>query len=560
MPYYEPTVSGRFFADFGSDMEMIPALNEIIANSIDSWIEEGCEKSSQRPQLVIDIEVGKKHISITDNAEGMDESRIKELVSLAEREKEESPCADQLMGKFGAGMKAAAASIGSHYEVITKMKKKDVVHACVPLDKMRDDPEKNKPHYQKGFNKKHTKLEEEIDTHNLGKNSSGTTLYITNLKNEDINAASLLIPLGECWRFFIKGKHHKNIKEKFGKWIEINVIDVQQGKTKKVKDQDLGQEGMGMIPFTDVKFSKEITYTDKDIDGNEIEKKTNVEGKIWVNFSGGQEEAGGITTYRRGQCIELREQKKGRQQRTVGQWWSNAKARIEGYVECNDFIVNNRKNGMDYTHEVNKAVADYIKAFIPHTLVTSGQGFKEADILGDKEKLNKWIATKWLPGFGENDITIELPEELKKYLPRSARPGGGTGGGGGSSPSPDPAPEDDGDDEEIFVPIDEKRFVLDNKEYSIEIIEDKCGGKMFDWNPTENRIIVSIDPDFDKEHEKLTKLLKDIVKDRGSSDHKDLSRALIVQSVLQEFLQVEMGSNEAFQYSQQWVQNFYKGI
>ena len=83
---------------------------------------------------------------------------------------------------------------------------------------------------------------------------------------------------------------------------------------------------------------------------------------------------------------------------------------------------------------------------------------------------------------------------------------------------------------------------------------------MFDWNPTENRIIVSIDPDFDTEHEKLTKLLKDIVKDRGSSDHKDLSRALIVQSVLQEFLQVEMGSNEAFQYSQQWVQNFYKGI
>ena len=54
MPTHKPDVGAGFFADFGADdMELYEALNEIIANSIDSWIEEGCKKRSARPNLKI---------------------------------------------------------------------------------------------------------------------------------------------------------------------------------------------------------------------------------------------------------------------------------------------------------------------------------------------------------------------------------------------------------------------------------------------------------------------------------------------------------------------------
>ena len=81
MPTHKPNVGPGFFGDFGADdMELYEALNEIIANSIDSWIEEGCGKRSARPELKIEITTNTNLISVEDNAGGMNEEEVKKIL------------------------------------------------------------------------------------------------------------------------------------------------------------------------------------------------------------------------------------------------------------------------------------------------------------------------------------------------------------------------------------------------------------------------------------------------------------------------------------------------
>ena len=56
MSIVKPEIGPGFFDDLGSeDMSVLKAFNEIIANSIDSWIQKGKTKTS-RGQLSINIE------------------------------------------------------------------------------------------------------------------------------------------------------------------------------------------------------------------------------------------------------------------------------------------------------------------------------------------------------------------------------------------------------------------------------------------------------------------------------------------------------------------------
>ena len=102
MPTHKPNVGPGFFGDFGADdMELYEALNEIIANSIDSWIEEGCGKRSARPELKIEITTNTNLISVEDNAGGMNEEELKAGMGLKDSVKEDRPCHEQMMGMYG---------------------------------------------------------------------------------------------------------------------------------------------------------------------------------------------------------------------------------------------------------------------------------------------------------------------------------------------------------------------------------------------------------------------------------------------------------------------------
>ena len=140
MPSHIPNVGPGFFADFGADdMELYEALNEIIANSIDSWIEEGCGKRSARPELKIEITTNTSFISVEDNAGGMNEEQLKAGMGLRDSVKEDRPCHEQMMGMYGSGLKAAVASLGNHFEMISKRQGEKAYHYVFPLKKMREE-------------------------------------------------------------------------------------------------------------------------------------------------------------------------------------------------------------------------------------------------------------------------------------------------------------------------------------------------------------------------------------------------------------------------------------
>ena len=76
-----------------------------------------------------------KQITIQDNAGGMEPEELKNY-GFCIVQKELSDCADDLMGMYGFGLKAATANLGGHFEVVSKRKNKDLCHVVMPIDKM----------------------------------------------------------------------------------------------------------------------------------------------------------------------------------------------------------------------------------------------------------------------------------------------------------------------------------------------------------------------------------------------------------------------------------------
>ena len=97
------------------------AVNEIIANSIDSWISGG---TKQDLVLRIDLDnkqnnLAKSSIRIVDNALGMEEEELKNLFSFFKSDKANSDFSDEYLGLYGFGFKAATSKIGTKVTVIT---------------------------------------------------------------------------------------------------------------------------------------------------------------------------------------------------------------------------------------------------------------------------------------------------------------------------------------------------------------------------------------------------------------------------------------------------------
>ena len=98
------------------------AVNEIIANSIDSWI----DFNSPRPVLEIDIEVRQTNnlststIVISDNAQGMNFSSLeKAVLGFLDSDKLESKNSSKYLGMFGFGLLGGAFTLGRNLTVVT---------------------------------------------------------------------------------------------------------------------------------------------------------------------------------------------------------------------------------------------------------------------------------------------------------------------------------------------------------------------------------------------------------------------------------------------------------
>ena len=551
MTQFQPQLGNAFYKALGAeDMEPLLAINEIIANSIDSWIEEYCGKKAKRPKLSIDINMSTKQITIQDNAGGMEPEELKNAMGFAKVQKELSDCADDLMGMYGFGLKAATANLGGHFEVVSKRKNKDLCHVVMPIDKMAQEVKAGKSGMlsdieENGYNKK-TKIKDIEKVFKPAKTKSGTFIYISQIKRTSFIPESIRNELCYAWHFFTQDNH-------LGPAVDIKLNGVKIGKP------DWGVEQGGQIPYSSIDFEFPFSWREntKTID-------TKIKFSVWLNFKGGQYQAGGLSLYRKLQMVAYRDQEIG------SRWWSNESAVIEGYLSTNYLTPNQRKDDLDRTtrfyKEFNKALGPIMKGAAK--LVSSSSGYSTLGMAKDDFERDKFLALKWHKYFNEHpllEVSSKFPKELEKFLKDKQNTPGGPEDPGPEEPGgpEDPGPEEPGGPEEpaieIFEPIDENSFNFDGEIYQLLILKDKTDGSSYDWKKTGEQIEIFIDDEADGINKEMGGMLKKMTSDPGAGKWEKLSLNLIKEHVIHQFLLKENIQNaRAFAYAKSWIENIYK--
>ncbi len=548
MTQFQPQLGNAFYKALGAeDMEPLLAINEIIANSIDSWIEEYCGKKAKRPKLSIDINMSAKEITIQDNAGGMEPEELKNAMGFAKVQKELSDCADDLMGMYGFGLKAATANLGGHFEVVSKRKNKELCHVVMPIDKMAQEVKAGKSGMlsdieENGYNKK-TKIKDVEKVFKPAKTKSGTFIYISQIKRTNFVPESIMNELCYAWHFFTQENH-------LGPAVEIKFNGV------KISEPDWGIEQGGQIPYSSIDFEFPLSWREntKTID-------TRVQFSVWLNFKGGQYQAGGLSLYRKLQMVVYRDQE-------IGKWWSNESAVIEGYLSTNYLTPNQRKDDLDRTTRFYKALHTALEPVMKGAvkLVSSSSGYSTIEMGKDDFEREKFLALKWHKYFEEHqllDVKSKFPKELEKFLkdnpdtftdPEEPSPEGPDEPGGTEPPASPEAPEP-----EIFEPLDENSFNFHGETYQLLILKDKTDGSSYDWKKTGEQIEIFIDDEADGINKEMGGMLKKMTSDPGAGKWEKLSLNLVKEHVIHQFLLKENIQNaRAFAYAKSWIENIYK--
>ena len=96
------------------------AINELVANSIDSWISD-----QKRDELKISINISPSvelsdwEVDITDNALGMSKDEVLKSFDLFYSNKTPKNLSDKYLGLYGFGFKGATSKLGAEITVIT---------------------------------------------------------------------------------------------------------------------------------------------------------------------------------------------------------------------------------------------------------------------------------------------------------------------------------------------------------------------------------------------------------------------------------------------------------
>ena len=545
MTQFQPQLGNAFYKALGAeDMEPLLAINEIIANSIDSWIEEYCGKKAKRPKLTIDINMSAKQITIQDNAGGMEPEELKNAMGFAKVQKELSDCADDLMGMYGFGLKAATANLGGHFEVVSKRKNKDLCHVVMPIHKMAQEVKAGKSGMlsdieEKGYNKK-TEIKDVEKAFNPSKTKSGTFIYISQIKRTNFNPESIMNELCYAWHFFTQENH-------LGPAVEIKFNGVKIGEPEWGRDQG------GQVPYSSIDFEFPFSWRE-----NTETIDTKVQFSVWLNYRGGQYQAGGLSLYRKLQMVSYKDQE-------LGKWWSNESASIEGYLSTNYLTPNQRKDDLDRTtrfyKEFNKALEPVMKGAAK--LVDSqrggldGKGFSRTAMAQDEFEMGKFLALGWLKYFNEHplvEVSSKFPKELEKFLKDKQNTASGPEEPGSEEPSGPEEPVI-----EIFEPIDEDSFNFHGETYQLLILKDKTDGSSYDWKKTGEQIEIFIDDEADGINKEMRDMLKKMTSDSATGKWEKLSLNLVKEHVIHQFLLKENIQNaRAFAYAKSWIENIYK--
>jgi hypothetical protein len=465
---------------------------------------------------------------------------------------------------YGFGLKAATANLGGHFEVVSKRKNKDLCHVVMPIDKMAQEVKAGKSGMlsdieENGYNKK-TKIKDAEKIFNPSKTKSGTFIYISQIKRTNFNPESIRNELCYAWHFFIQENH-------LGPAVEIKFNGVKIGEPEWGRDQG------GQVPYSSIDFEFPFSWRE-----NTETIDTKVQFSVWLNYKGGQYQAGGLSLYRKLQMVSYKDQE-------LGKWWSNESANIEGYLSTNYLTPNQRKDDLDRTtrfyKEFNKALEPVMKGAAK--LVDSqrggldGKGFSRTAMAQDEFEMGKFLALGWLEYFNAHElveVSSKFPKELEKFLKDKQNTPGGSEDPGSEDPgsedpgSEDPGSEDPGSEDpggpkepaiEIFEPIDENSFNFLGETYQLLILKDKTDGSSYDWKKTGEQIEIFIDDEADGINKEMGDMLKKMTSDSATGKWEKLSLNLVKEHVIHQFLLKENIQNaRAFAYAKSWIENIYK--
>ena len=536
------------------DMNVLDAINEMIANSIDSWIEHGCNKKTNRQELKIDINMNPDFISLSDNAQGMDEDELKIGLGMARATKKERPCGDQLMGMYGYGLKAATANLGDYFEVISKKKNKNICHIIMPIKKMQEQNKWLSDIEEEDYNPK-SKIDEPNKFLKSTKNNSGTVIYIKQLIRPNYQTELIRNDLAISWKYITK-------ENKFGPPVKI----ILNGKL--IKEPTLGNySNGGIIPYTEIDIEIPVQWKES---GKTQEQKA--KGKIWLNYEGGQFGYGGFTLYRNLQMVSYRNTLLG------DDWVDNESSEIEGYLNVDPITPNQRKDNIDtntaYYRKLNRSITTLMKG--AKLLVNSqkgglnGEGYKKTTYLkeGNEALLYEFIANKWIPYFKDHDLisnNIKIPKKLEEEIKRYKKIQGDPPP---EDPPPgDPPPEDPppGDPppgepkEKHFIPTGPNSFTFNNKDYTLSILKGKTDGSIFSWRETDGQIDIVVDSNADNVNKELLDILEKVSQESHTGKWDKFSINIIKQNIIfQLLLKKSVDPAQAFSYVKLWINNLYE--
>lgn len=534
MTLFKPEIGPGFFDDLGSeDMSVLKAFNELIANSIDSWIQKGKTKSS-RGELIINIIQQDNALIITDNADGMIKQDMINAMGFGVAQKSTSEFGDSLMGTYGFGLKASTSALGSHFEVISKKSNKKIVHSVMPIGKMKDE-QSWQCDIEEKINPKSIVDEKYIKSFiKLNKSDSGTMIYISDLRNnietEFLNEVYLLKELGVAWQFFIN-------ENEFGKPVKIFL------NNKLIKTPEKGWDQGGQISNTQIDFEFPV-YFDIKKGKKIVEVEEWVYGSVWVNNIGGStDNAGGFNVYRKGQLVQ-------RHDDTIFKV-NSENSRIEGELHLDFLQANQKKTYFNEKHEGYKKVKNALWDFIPSGVVKSS--ILNKTVLADTVLLNNWIIDNWYGHFLSIIEDLELPSDLKRFKKTIPEPPVQPSPPKGPMPPGEPNPPEPPKDN-VFVPLSDESFKFEGIEYSIIFIKGNCAGNVYAYKVDKNRIQINVDDKIDSVNTEFQNdLLKIVDGPVKKGSYQKIAKELIIQSVIQQFLTRTLGPNEALKQSQKWL-------
>ena len=367
------------------------------------------------------------------------------------------------------------------------------------------------------------------------KNTSGTVVYISQLKTPNFNAELIRNDLAISWKYLTE-------RNKFGPPVKI----ILNGKA--LKQPLLGNhKNGGIIPFTEIDIDIPIQWKISGKTKSEV-----IKGKIWLNYEGGQFGYGGFTLYRNLQMVSYRNGELG------DNWVDNESAEIEGYLTVDSITPNQRKDNIntstDYYKKLNRTIKTLMRG--AKTLINSqkgglnGEGYKKSIYLKEENEalLLEFIAVKWIPYFRDHELInneIKIPNELLEKINRLKETSG-------DPPSGDPK-------EKKFIPTDENSFTFNDKNYTLSILKGKTDGSIYSWRETDGLIDIVVDSNADNVNKELLDILEKVSQETHTGKWDKFSINLIKQNIIYQFLlKKSVDPAKAFSYSKMWINNLYK--